>query len=841
MANWMQNVVNNIQTSQNKASDFLNKIITDEKTEYIDHKTAIVPGVYAGNHVYRKETLKHIWGVYNMLPDVLTQSMGKLFEIATESMLPPKNMKNLLDYTHDGASVYSTNIREKYINLPDKKVETISSASKSSYMPWYFTDDDNLVGSSYSDYWGMGTPSNVFENRRTAKEIERDARKAEKKAKKDARRQIREERQEERINRIEKKNSERAERVEKRINKRKKSKNKPNEPTNKLNFYDGSYKDMYYEDFLYDTYVDFVEDKNGDIKDVEEKVPSNYVLRSRLLKKSSELFDKGKIHYYSDIKGNLLEKTGGYVDSLGGGEDRGRGKSLKNRKGEFFRSWSHAKQYVTLNNIMRNKNTKKQIDLAIENKVKTQPNRDVLNKNTVLQSNGLIKISPTTEDNDNGLYANLKKCMFSIENLALLDAHHVHYKETDKEGVEHNYYRDMKAKRIMWFPPYDLKFSDNSNVQWSETNFIGRGEPIYTYTNTRRTGTLSFTMLIDHPSIIHNFKDGHFNDSKLLKFFNGDVKEEDFVEKTFNVSADRYEVKEKNNAESEPKETVNTDGPYSCFSVYFPYWYSGMSSNKGLDTDVMLWLYEGVGTKTIEKEDADFWGITKRGYEMDKKDDKTGISSISYNSDSIKLTKIVPCNTVDDVKPLHNNPRVNLGKGWNKGVELLDRTFNITFKKNGVEEKVISISAAYFDKYFTYNFLAFKVKEGSEDLDITYEGDEVIIKVKYYFKEVKQGTVTLTKNDILNMYFKEKYSLFKIPIIRNKKINGETDKNYYNNPDEFFRCFNRLDESGKDKNKDKGEELNYTDSTERNSSCEASEEGVEKLSFKEVYELLNNK
>ena len=631
MANWMQNVVNNIQTSQNKASDFLNKIITDEKTEYIDHKTAIVPGVYAGNHVYRKETLKHIWGVYNMLPDALTQSMGKLFEIATESMLPPKNMKNLLDYTHDGASVYSTNIREKYINLPDKKVETISSASKSSYMPWYFTDDDNLVGSSYSDYWGMGTPSNVFENRRTAKEIERDARKAEKKAKKDARKQVREERREERqekrINRIDKNNSERAERVEKRINKRKESKNKPNESTNNLNFYDGSYKDMYYEDFLYDTYVDLVEDDFGNFEEVEIKKPTNYVLRSRLLKKSSELFDKGKIHYDSDIKGNLLEKTGGYVDSLGGGKDRGRGKSLKNRKGEFFRSWSHAKQYVTLNNTMRNKSTKEQIDLAIENKVKTQPHRDSLISNSVLQSNGLVKITPTKEDNVNGLYTNLKKCMFSIENLALTDAHTMKFTHKGKE-----YQGDLNAKRVMWFPPYDLKFSDNSNVQWSETNFIGRGEPIYTYTNTRRTGTLSFTMLIDHPSIIHNFKDGHSTDSKLLKFFNGDVKEEDFVEKKVEVRTDVNEMQEKTNGEGEAKESVNIDGPYSCFSIYFPYGYSGETTKGKDDDDVVKWLYEGVGAKTISDKDAEFWGIIKQGYEMGE---GTAISNIKYDLNNI--------------------------------------------------------------------------------------------------------------------------------------------------------------------------------------------------------------
>ncbi|MBQ3945178.1 MAG: hypothetical protein II670_06145 [Alphaproteobacteria bacterium] len=56
--------------------------------------------------------------------------------------------------------------------------------------------------------------------------------------------------------------------------------------------------------------------------------------------------------------------------------------------------------------------------------------------------------------------------------------------------------------RIMWFPPYNIKFSENINTQWNDNSFIGRGEKIYTYVNTERSGTLSFTLLIDHPSVV---------------------------------------------------------------------------------------------------------------------------------------------------------------------------------------------------------------------------------------------------------------------------------------------------------------------------------------------------
>lgn len=58
----------------------------------------------------------------------------------------------------------------------------------------------------------------------------------------------------------------------------------------------------------------------------------------------------------------------------------------------------------------------------------------------------------------------------------------------------------------MWFPPYDLTFSESVRVNWNSNQFIGRGENIYTYTNTERSGNLSFMLLIDHPSIIDYWK-----------------------------------------------------------------------------------------------------------------------------------------------------------------------------------------------------------------------------------------------------------------------------------------------------------------------------------------------
>jgi hypothetical protein len=56
----------------------------------------------------------------------------------------------------------------------------------------------------------------------------------------------------------------------------------------------------------------------------------------------------------------------------------------------------------------------------------------------------------------------------------------------------------------MWFVPYNVKISDNNQVNWSEINFLGRPEPIYSYQNTTRNLSLSFSLLIDTVSDIQN-------------------------------------------------------------------------------------------------------------------------------------------------------------------------------------------------------------------------------------------------------------------------------------------------------------------------------------------------
>ena len=152
--------------------------------------------------------------------------------------------------------------------------------------------------------------------------------------------------------------------------------------------------------------------------------------------------------------------------------------------------------------------------------MRTTAGLEQLNERSVLQKNGFVKISPM---HDGGTYNdNIKNYMFSIENLA--------WKDITKDATNtslSNEQRGPHGGRIMWFPPYNLKFSENINVNWSENNFIGRGEGLYTYTNTVRSGTLDFTILIDHPSVVNIWRGtGEVDDKErrqrdLLRFFAG--------------------------------------------------------------------------------------------------------------------------------------------------------------------------------------------------------------------------------------------------------------------------------------------------------------------------------
>lgn len=120
---------------------------------------------------------------------------------------------------------------------------------------------------------------------------------------------------------------------------------------------------------------------------------------------------------------------------------------------------------------------------------------------SILDNTFNLNIAPwSNQDSTNIQESKVKKYMFSIENLA--------WRSSSKKGFT---YQDLPAcergpngGRIMWFPPYDIKVSEQNSVNWTDNTFLGRPEPIYTYNNTTRQGSLSWKIIVDHPSILND-------------------------------------------------------------------------------------------------------------------------------------------------------------------------------------------------------------------------------------------------------------------------------------------------------------------------------------------------
>ena len=212
---------------------------------------------------------------------------------------------------------------------------------------------------------------------------------------------------------------------------------------------------------------------------------------------------------------------------------------------------------------------------------------------TLNKNNGLVNITPI-DNSDERKKVDIKNCMFSIENLAWKDMFSTDEasRRSFQVGGLSSEQKGPCGGRIMWFPPYDLKFNENVSVDWNETNFIGRGEGIYTYTNTRRTGNLSFKILVDHPAIIDYWE----NRGKSVSNSVDDVDDPEQQMLRFFAGCDMLTAKP--DTESESVAAIDDDAIYSPdtselkFFVFFPNNYSGIDDSIDF---AMKYLTNGVG------------------------------------------------------------------------------------------------------------------------------------------------------------------------------------------------------------------------------------------------------
>jgi len=193
---------------------------------------------------------------------------------------------------------------------------------------------------------------------------------------------------------------------------------------------------------------------------------------------------------------------------------------------------------------------------------------------SVINKSVIPRIHPTLDDG----HVNNKNLMFSIENLAvqILDRG-----ETDKKSRYATIDDEFGTKipktevgnfngRVMWFPPYNLEFNETATANFESTVMVGRNEPVYNYMHSERTGTIRFSLLIDHPPQLKNYR-GNNKHKEIAEFFafGGDrIKEDD-------VDIDRLEQK-KSDIENQITELknnekeINVNPPEGKINIYFP-------------------------------------------------------------------------------------------------------------------------------------------------------------------------------------------------------------------------------------------------------------------------------
>ncbi len=314
-----------------------------------------------------------------------------------------------------------------------------------------------------------------------------------------------------------------------------------------------------------------------------------------------------------------------------------------------------------------------------------------LDKHGVLNyETNMVNIAPTAKiidyfkdkvDEDNTDRLSIKKCMFSIENLAWRDTNNSRMNEFEPNGLSAEQ-KGPLGGRIMWFPPYNISFSEAVTVNWNRNDFIGRGESIYTYTNTERRGSLSFTLLIDHPSIVdywdrksgkndfdpqdadsmgksttNSVDDKSSDEQTLLRFFAGcDILQAKPQTYEFNPNPKKPEKDENDPPKVETPiktpQSSNENNPKNkvlyCL-LYYPNNYSGVDDapNSNSTVNAVDYLMNGIGTqKVVDGNDMPVdLSVDKRNnvnvYIGDREDEGYGGYEVRKNKGISVVTRVL--------------------------------------------------------------------------------------------------------------------------------------------------------------------------------------------------------
>jgi hypothetical protein len=355
--------------------------------------------------------------------------------------------------------------------------------------------------------------------------------------------------------------------------------------------------------------------------------------KKSLLTKTQKLFNsKGMLNIVTR-KGNMGFSSSQLETASGGGISKGSGvltssvyaggyqvaTNFDNPENTYCRSWTTVDRYDKVSKLIRNS--------GLTEFSRILPYRFQY-ENSTLESAGFVKIAPYVDEFENAdayssvIEANPKNYMFSIENLAwnenLSNLLPVEQGPGDlTTGVR---------GRIMWFPPYDIQFSESTSVNWESTNFIGRGEPVYTYNNTERSGNLSFKIIVDHSSYVNAFGDSAIqaDNDYVASFFAGCVEPDSKAGQRLTVSQKSAGVKALD--ETTPKKTIQpiTGLNEMKFNFYFPNDWANVSETLSRGYENGLKNNSATPTSPVDNLDGKGYGIGSYTGQVTRPRDSSG-------------------------------------------------------------------------------------------------------------------------------------------------------------------------------------------------------------------------
>ena len=198
---------------------------------------------------------------------------------------------------------------------------------------------------------------------------------------------------------------------------------------------------------------------------------------------------------------------------------------------------------------------------------------------SVLDDGGVPHIAQSSKND-------IKRFMFSLENLAWKD-------EAFSRLGPHE--RGPNNGRVMWFPPYIESWTENSSANWTQTDIIGRMEPIFTYKNSYRQTNINFLMVTDYPEVLDTMKDNKEwsdtdSDTQASQFFGGEDFDKRHKENVLKGKKSVYSTQEQHDKLDEELDNVPVTDPNDYSQ---PYEIPDVEDINPETEPIQLWYFSG--------------------------------------------------------------------------------------------------------------------------------------------------------------------------------------------------------------------------------------------------------